>query len=235
MRMAKGGRDGVSYTRVTTEEEKGFDVEQPQRLRTLFQANGTSSAASPVSGDHDSAKTKRQGFRGRLSHLHVRIPHVGSAVAAVSGLISWASPMAVPALAAGVVGAGIYEVHGLSQNLDHIAVSIDGAKHELHTMTHASNGEAYIQSVGPGVQSLAAVAVSLEHSGVVDKLANLDTEAVSELLRKLSGTDIEALASGVLRAITDLQQLQLQANVHFEPGVAPSSDSAPFSILGQTP
>jgi hypothetical protein len=208
-------RSTGKYTRVSTEDDPCFDVERPSDepvaapLRSLFQQSGTAGGSQ----SKPAAERSRRSF-GDLSR---RAPRVGAALLVASQAVALVTPLLTPLLVVGVVAGGAFEAHKVGSNLDKIESTIHAAELGLHSATHATSGEAYIESIGPGVQALAHLARSIDESHLVDKLAQVDAEALSALAQRLSAVDVESLLSSWSQTFEELQNLSVQASLRFTP------------------
>jgi hypothetical protein len=193
-------------------------VEQPGAgpLRSLFQHNGAAGAARGGAGAGAGVAAGARAQRA-IGAISVRSPRVGAALLIAAQVAAATAPVALPAVGLLFASGAALEVHRGVDGLHRIGESLQATQEAVHTATHATTGEAYIESVGPGLQAATRLARSVDESHLVATLSQLDVQALSSVLRQLSAVDLPQLARTWQEAFEELQNLSVQASVRFAP------------------
>jgi hypothetical protein len=218
----------MAYARVSARDDFDVEAAKPRAapLRALFGAGGPAPGAP---GGKPQPKPKPQ---PRLAaRVQIAAPRVGALLVAAAAAAAASAPLLVPVGA--VLGAGFVAVQlsAVVHSIATIEVAVSRAAVVVGASGANTHGVSYIDSLGTGAESLAAIADDLHRSGLAAAVGDIDFKAFSHLAQSAGDADLPRLARDAAKVLEELHTLHLQANLQFQPG--PPEPEPPDGVAGR--
>ena len=156
--------------------------------------------------------------KNKLSRLPQSYPRVGSAMmvlATAGAAVQSNIPLLMGGVGLATVGATGVALHTTSEHLASINTAISTGVNEVSTMTHDSDGHAYIEQMEQSLQGVSRLLASIEQSRLVERLSGLDFDSLSSVLTKVGNADIEESFAKLTRIVEQFDKLTVSADLHF--------------------
>lgn len=157
-------------------------------------------------------------FAQRLQRVKRNYPAVGSMLvmaSTVAAAVSSNVPTILGITGIAAVGATGAALHSTSTQLQNINAAINHGVSQVSTMTHDSEGHAYIAQLSSSLSKTDHALSQIEQTRLLERIGQIDFEIVNRLLERVGSANLDQTFGKLTRLVEKFDQLTVSADLHF--------------------